>query len=78
VDQQSRYKAKNVIDTTVYRLGDLTAAWMQTGLRAAGFGLLGVVSFGIAVSALWAAVAVALGRRYHALEGTAKAEAAAE
>jgi AAA family ATP:ADP antiporter len=77
VDQQSRYKAKNVIDTTVYRLGDLTAAWMQTGLRAAGFGLLGVVSFGIAVSAAWAAVAVALGRRYHALEGSGKTEAAA-
>ena len=46
VDQQSKYKAKNVIDTVVYRFGDLTAAWMQAGLRAAGFGLAGVVGLG--------------------------------
>src|SRR5262249_42658387 len=32
VDQQSKYKAKNVIDTTVYRFGDLTSAWLLTGL----------------------------------------------
>jgi AAA family ATP:ADP antiporter len=69
VDQQSKYKAKNVIDTTVYRFGDLTSAWMLAGLRAAGFGLLGAMTFGIAVSAAWGAVAVALGRRYEALGG---------
>jgi AAA family ATP:ADP antiporter len=69
VDQQSKYKAKNVIDTTVYRLGDVTSAWMQAGLRAAGFQLLGVMTVGMAVSALWGVVAVALGRRYHALGG---------
>ncbi|HWM60971.1 MAG TPA: hypothetical protein VNN98_02415, partial [Rhizomicrobium sp.] len=69
VDQQSKYKAKNVIDTTVYRFGDLSSAWMLTGLRAAGFGLLGAMTFGIAVSAVWGAVAVALGRRYEALGG---------
>jgi ATP:ADP antiporter, AAA family len=68
MDQQSKYKAKNVIDTTVYRLGDLTSAWMLSGLRAIGFGLLGVMGFGIAVSALWGAVAIALGRRYDALK----------
>jgi AAA family ATP:ADP antiporter len=69
VDQQSKYKAKNVIDTAVYRFGDLTSAWMLAGLRAAGFGLLGAMTFGIAVSAGWGAVAVALGRRYQALGG---------
>ena len=74
VDQESKYKAKNVIDTTVYRFGDLTSIWMLAGLRAAGFGLLGAMGFGIAVSALWGAVAVALGRRYQALGGKAAAE----
>ncbi|MBN8281080.1 MAG: MFS transporter, partial [Gammaproteobacteria bacterium] len=29
--QESRYRTKNVIDTVVYRFGDLTAAWMQAG-----------------------------------------------
>ena len=28
VDQQSRYKAKNVIDTVVYRFGDFSNAWV--------------------------------------------------
>jgi ATP:ADP antiporter, AAA family len=77
VDQQSKYKAKNVIDTTVYRFGDLTSAWILAGLRAAGFGLLGAMTFGIAVSSLWGVVAVALGRRYRVLGGkpvTAAAE----
>jgi AAA family ATP:ADP antiporter len=69
VDQQSKYKAKNVIDTAVYRFGDLSSAWILTGMRLAGFGLLGAMTFGIAVSAVWGAVAVALGRRYQALGG---------
>ena len=67
VDQQSKYTAKNVIDTVVYRFGDLTAAWMQAGLRAAGFALIGAMSVGIAVSAAWSFVALNLGRRYEVL-----------
>jgi ATP:ADP antiporter, AAA family len=67
VDQQSKYKAKNVIDTVVYRFGDLTAAWMQAGVRAAGFGLLGAVGLGVGISVAWGMVAVALGRRYETL-----------
>ena len=30
VDQQAKYKAKNVIDTVVYRFGDLTSAWISS------------------------------------------------
>jgi AAA family ATP:ADP antiporter len=69
VDQQSKYKAKNVIDTVGYRFGDLTAAWMQAGLRAGGFGLVGTVALGVAVSAGWGFVAFALGRRYEDMSG---------
>jgi ATP:ADP antiporter, AAA family len=76
LDQQSKYKAKNVIDTVVYRFGDLTAAWMQTGLRAAGLGLLSAVTVGVAVSAAWGWVAIGLGRRYEALRSERAAGAA--
>ena len=76
VDQQSKYKAKNVIDTVVYRFGDLTAAWMQAGMRAGGFGLLGAVILGTGVSTMWGFVAFALGRRYEALSGARAAEPA--
>ncbi len=80
MDQQSKYKAKNVIDTAVYRFGDLTAAWLQAGLRGAGLGLSGVMGFGMAVSAAWGLVAWALGHRYETLRrqnGTTAAPAEA-
>jgi ATP:ADP antiporter, AAA family len=66
-DQQSKYKAKNVIDTVVYRFGDLTSAWMQAGLKLAGFGLMGAMAFGIGISAAWAGVAFGLGQRFEAV-----------
>ena len=72
VDQESRYKAKNVIDTVVYRFGDLSAAWMQAGLRMANFGVLGAAALGLAASAAWAAVAFGMGRRYEAVRDTDK------
>lgn len=71
VPQESRYKAKNVIDTVVYRLGDLTSAWLQTGLRTLGFGIGGTLGLGIFASGLWAVVSVALGKRYEKLRAQA-------
>lgn len=67
LDQETRYKAKNVIDTTVYRFGDITASMLQAGLRALGTGLLTVLAAGVAASALWGWAALALGRRYESL-----------
>jgi len=64
VDQESKYKAKNVIDTVVYRFGDLSAAWAQAGLAAIGIGVIGIAMLGAAVSAFWGALALALGRRF--------------
>ncbi|MGA2860347.1 MAG: NTP/NDP exchange transporter [Steroidobacteraceae bacterium] len=64
VEQSSRYKAKNVIDTVIYRFGDVSSAWMQAGLRAAGFGLGGAVVVGIGACIAWGGVARYAGRRY--------------
>jgi AAA family ATP:ADP antiporter len=64
VEQSSRYKAKNVIDTVIYRFGDVSSAWMQAGLRAAGFGLGGAVAVGIGACIAWGGVARYAGRRY--------------
>jgi ATP:ADP antiporter, AAA family len=64
LEQNSRYKAKNVIDTVVYRFGDVSSAWMQAGLTSMGYGLNGAVTAGVAASLLWGAVALSLGRRY--------------
>lgn len=81
LDQQSRYKAKNVIDTSVYRFGDLTAAWLQAGLRSLGMGFFATIGFGVAVSAAWALTALVIGRRYEMIVHTQRddlATAAAE
>jgi AAA family ATP:ADP antiporter len=67
VEQESRYKVKNVIDTVIYRFGDVSAAWVQAGLRAAGLGLGAAVGLAVGASVVWGAVAIALGRRYEQL-----------
>ena len=73
VEQSSRYKTKNVIDTLIYRLGDLVSAWMISGLRLLGVRVIGTAVTGVLFSALWGVVALLLGRRYEVL----KAEQAA-
>jgi len=67
VEQSGRYKAKNAIDTVVYRFGDVSSALMQAGLRTAGYGLAGAVAVGISASVLWAGAAAYLGRSYEGL-----------
>jgi AAA family ATP:ADP antiporter len=64
VEQEDRYKAKNVIDTVIYRLGDVSSAWVQAGLRTAGFGLEATFALGVLASAAWGTNAWALGRQY--------------
>jgi AAA family ATP:ADP antiporter len=70
VEQENRYKTKNIIDVVVYRLGDLSSAWMQAGLRALGIGLNGTLGVGVLASGIWAISAWALGRQYEQLKAT--------
>ena len=67
VDQESRYKAKNILDVIVYRLGDLSAAWVQAGMNALGFAVGGGLGLGLFASGLWAAAAWRLGHQYERL-----------
>jgi hypothetical protein len=48
----------------VYRLGDLTSAWVQSGLRSMGFGMAGTLTVGVIGSGVWALSALWLGRQY--------------
>jgi AAA family ATP:ADP antiporter len=57
-----KYKAKNLIDTAVLRGGDVVFSWFFTGLRGLGLGMAGVAAVAIPLMAVWAAVALALGR----------------
>jgi AAA family ATP:ADP antiporter len=67
VDQESKYKAKNVIDTVVYRFGDLSSSWLSVWILP--YGVTGLAIFGAIVSVIWFPVAYALGRRYENVRG---------
>lgn len=63
VDAETKYKAKNAIDTFVYRGGDAIAGWTYAGIVAVA--TTGAVALaGAALAGLWAAVGYAIGRRH--------------
>ena len=72
--QASRYKTKSVIDTVFYRFGDLSSAWVQSGLLVAGFGLGAGAALGIGASVLWGGIGAWVGGRYEKLRREQAAE----
>jgi AAA family ATP:ADP antiporter len=66
VDNETRFKAKPVIDIVVYRGGDMVTAWLHTGLRETlNFGMGGVALAAAVVAGIWAMAGVYLGRAYN-------------
>jgi AAA family ATP:ADP antiporter len=61
--RQEKYKAKNFIDTVVYRGGDVVSAWLYAGLRGLGLGLGEIAWLAVPLAGLWGGLAFALGRR---------------
>lgn len=72
VPREEKYKAKNVIDTVVYRGGDALSGWMVTALRGLGLGLSALSFIAVPLAAAWFAVALWLGRRQEALRRRSK------
>jgi len=67
VDRETKYKAKNALDTVVYRGGDALAGWLFTGLKALGAGLAAIAWIAVPLAIVWTGVAYWLGRRQAAL-----------
>jgi AAA family ATP:ADP antiporter len=63
VSREEKYKAKNVIETLVYRGGDAASGWLSAGLTAlgAGFGLVALVI--VPFAGLWGGLCVWLARQ---------------
>ncbi len=61
-----KYKAKNFIDTVVYRGADWCNAKLHDLLVAIGMSTSGIAVAGAAVALIWAVVGFALGRRHEA------------
>jgi AAA family ATP:ADP antiporter len=68
VDRETKYKAKNFIDTAVYRGGDVSASWIHAGLTAAGLSLASIAALAAPVAILWGWLGLRVGRTYKALD----------
>ncbi|MCX5760850.1 MAG: hypothetical protein NTW72_05005 [Gemmatimonadetes bacterium] len=62
VPREDKYKAKNFIETFVYRGGDQIGAWGYAGLAALGLGMSGIAYAAVPLAAVWLVLGVWLGR----------------
>lgn len=62
VPREDKYKAKNFIETFVYRSGDQIGAWGYAGLAALGLGMSGIAYAAVPIAAVWLALGLWLGR----------------
>jgi AAA family ATP:ADP antiporter len=74
VSREEKYKAKNVIDTVVYRAGDAVSGWLFEGLRILGISFAGVSFVAVPIAALWATTGYLLGRRQEQLRAALMAK----
>lgn len=65
--REDKYKAKSVVDTVVYRLGDQVGSWSYAGLAMFGLGTVGVAVAALPLAALWAVNGYWLGTRHEAM-----------
>jgi len=61
VPRMEKYKAKNFIDTVVYRGGDAIAGWLYAGLSVLGLGVTGISLAAVPLALVWAAIGHRLG-----------------
>ena len=63
VGREEKYKSKAFLDAAIYRGGDLASGWIFTGLKALGMSLGAIALVAAPAAALWAVLAIWLGRR---------------
>ncbi|MCU7878527.1 MAG: MFS transporter [Candidatus Thiodiazotropha sp. (ex Lucinoma borealis)] len=68
LSREEKYKAKNFIDTVVYRGGDAVSSWIYAGFKGIGFSLSTIAWIAVPISLIWAWIAYTLGRKQEAIE----------
>jgi AAA family ATP:ADP antiporter len=63
LDRETKYKAKNFIDTFVYRVGDQLGAWSYAAMGALGLGMTGISLAALPLAGIWLVIGAWLGRR---------------
>lgn len=69
VPREDKYKAKNVIETFIYRGGDQVGAWTYAGLTALGLALSGISFVAVPLAGVWLGLGLWLGRKQAVLAG---------
>ncbi len=67
LDRERKYKAKNFIDTVVFRGADAGSGWLLAGLKALGLGVVALAVAAVPLALGWATVSWLLGKRQQAL-----------
>ena len=70
VSREDKYKAKSLIDTVVYRVGDQVGAWASSGIAMAKLGAGAIAWAAVPLGLAWVANAWWLGRRQEQLSRT--------
>lgn len=71
LNREVRFKAKPVVDVVIYRGGDVLTAWLFTLLAdKIGLGLAGIAVVIGGIAAVWAIIAIWLGRTYKIRAGS--------
>lgn len=60
--RETKYKAKNFIDTFVYRAGDQVGAWSYAAMGALGIGMTGIAFAAVPLAGAWLGIGLWLGR----------------
>jgi AAA family ATP:ADP antiporter len=69
VPREAKYKAKNIIETFVYRGGDQLGAWGYAKLAAIGLSLAAISFLAVPLAVIWLFLGLWLGRKQAALAG---------
>ena len=64
VDEETKYKVKNLVDTVVYRGSDVLSGWIHAGLTAIGLSLAAIAGVAMLIAMLMMAIAYGVGTGY--------------
>ena len=74
LSREQKYKAKNVTDTVVYRVGDQAGAWSWTAMNALGLGGSLIAWLAVPLSLFWFINSLWLGKKQKLLENNTQPE----
>jgi AAA family ATP:ADP antiporter len=75
--REDKYKAKSLIDTFGYRLGDITGAWSYPLMQWLGLGLVGISWVAVPFAAIWCVLSIWLGRKQRQLVDAKRSQSVA-